>query len=241
MSSDCAPSRDVLDPQIGPQLPGMVETTHPFHGPRGLIMVGRGSDDQAHPGRARALDEQSLVADLRRRRVEALDTLLRVHGGEIQAVAFLTLRNEPDAEEVLTDTLLTAWQKIDTLRDPARLRPWLLTIAARLALRRRRRRRPQVVSLEVAAGPSGVASHAVSDAANEVALRDALNRLPPRMRAAIALHLVADLPIAEVARALGTSENTVKSQLREGRARLREALGERALPDPAPAPETGHG
>ncbi len=196
-----------------------------------------GSDDQVQPGRARALDEQSLVADLRRRETDALDALLRTYGGEIQAVAFLTLRNESDAEEVLADTMLTAWRKIDTLRDPARLRPWLLTIATRLALRRRRHRRPLVVSLDVAGGLPG----ATSDAADEIALRDTLNRLPPRMRAAIALHLVVDLPIAEVAAALGTSVNTVRSQLRVGRARLREALGDGTPPDRTQAPETDHG
>ena len=44
------------------------------------------------------------------------------------------------------------------------------------------------------------------------------------MRAVVALHDVADLPLTEVAAAVGRSENTVKSQLREARARLRRAL-----------------
>jgi DNA-directed RNA polymerase specialized sigma24 family protein len=40
----------------------------------------------------------------------------------------------------------------------------------------------------------------------------------------LVLHYYADLPVAEVAAAMGTSENTVKTQLRHGLARLRESL-----------------
>jgi RNA polymerase sigma factor (sigma-70 family) len=157
---------------------------------------------------------------IREREVDGLDDLLQRHGSELQAVAFLILRNEHDAEEVVADTLLIAWRKIETLRDPDRLRPWLLTIAARIALQRRRRLRSGVVSLDAAALMAGEEP----SIAAELDFRDAINRLPPRMRAAIALHAVADLPVAEVARVLGTSENTVKSQLREARARLRASL-----------------
>lgn len=82
--------------------------------------------------------DDRLVGDLRARRPEGLDELIHRHGAEIQAMAWMILRNASDAEEVTADTLLTAWHKIDSLRDPQRLRPWLLRIATRGALRRRR-------------------------------------------------------------------------------------------------------
>ena len=166
------------------------------------------------------LADGALVEELRQRKVDALDRLLSVHGAEIQAVAFLILRNERDAEETLSDTLLTAWRKIGSLRDPERLRPWLLTTATRLALRRRRRFVPQVISLDLAPDMPAADRSPV----DRLALRDAINALPPRMRAVVALHDVADLPLSEVAAALGRSENTIKSQLREARMRLRRAL-----------------
>lgn len=166
------------------------------------------------------LADESLVAGLREGDPRALERLLEVHGAEIQAVAYLILRNEHDAEETLADTLLTAWRKGSSLRDATRLRPWLLTTATRLALRRRRGFRPQVVSLEVAR-EIGTGERSPVD---RLALQQAINDLPPRMRAAIALHDIADLPLADVAAAVGRSENTVKSQLSEARARLRRAL-----------------
>lgn len=57
-----------------------------------------------------------------------------------------------------------------------------------------------------------------------VAVRDALRSLSPRVRAAVVLHHMAGLPVAEVAAALGVSPNTVKTQLKVGLARLREVL-----------------
>lgn len=137
-------------------------------------------------------------------------------------MAFLILRNERDAEEVLSDTLLVAWRKAGAVREEERIRSWLLTTATRLALRRRRTFRPRVVSLDVTADVAG--RHEPID--ERLSLQAAVNALPPRMRAALALHDLADLPIAEVAAAVGSSENTVKSQIREARARLRQALGD---------------
>lgn len=167
------------------------------------------------------LADESLVAELREGDVHALERLIQVHGAEIQAVAYLILRNEHDAEETLADTLMTAWRKIGSLRDPDRLRPWLLTTATRLALRRRRGFRPRIVSLELAPDVPNREPSPI----DRVALQEAINALPPRMRAVIALHDLADLPLADVAAALGRSENTIKSQLREARSRLRRDLG----------------
>ena len=182
------------------------------------------------------LADESLVAGLRERDPRALERLLELHGAEIQAVAYLILRNEHDAEETLADTLLMAWRKASTIRDASRLRPWLLTTATRLALRRRRGFHPQVVSLDVAVRAIRSRSSLLSI---DWRSRRRSTTLPPRMRAVVALHDVADLPLAEVATAVGRSENTVKSQLREARARLRRAFDDDSDPlDPRTAGRT---
>ena len=56
-------------------------------------------------------------------------------------------------------------------------------------------------------------------------MAEALAALPERIRAAVALHHIAGLTVPETAEAMGTTQNTVKSQLREGMVRLRAALG----------------
>jgi RNA polymerase sigma-70 factor (ECF subfamily) len=159
------------------------------------------------------------VNALRRGEPAVLADLLAEHGREIQGVAYLILRNRDDAEDVLMDTLLIALDRGSTLRDPQGMRQWLLKIATNQALGRRRRFR-RVTWLQLS--PEIVAP--TTDTAEHVTLVQGLATLPIRSRAAVVLHYYADLPVAEVAAAMGTSQNTVKSQLRTGLARLRELL-----------------
>ncbi|MBW3609294.1 MAG: sigma-70 family RNA polymerase sigma factor, partial [Actinobacteria bacterium] len=145
--------------------------------------------------------------------------LLAEYGAAIGGVAYLIIRDGADAEEIVMDTLVTAWRRVDQLRDDAALRTWLLRIATRHALSRRRRRRPTQPLAEASSMPA----HA-SRTLDRVVIAEALAELPQRMRAAVALHHVAGLSVRETAEAMGTSENTVKSHLRDGMKRLRAAL-----------------
>lgn len=70
---------------------------------------------------------------LRARHPEALERLLDKYGRLLQGVAFHILRSHADAEEVVIDTMATAWERIGSLRDPVALRLWLLRIAVRHA------------------------------------------------------------------------------------------------------------
>jgi RNA polymerase sigma factor (sigma-70 family) len=57
-----------------------------------------------------------------------------------------------------------------------------------------------------------------------VALRDAVGRLPNRVRAAVVLHYMVGLSVDETAAAMAVSPNTIKSELKSGLRRLREML-----------------
>lgn len=115
--------------------------------------------------------------------------------------------------------MVSAWQRIGSLRDPAALRPWLLRIATRHALARRRHD-AKTEALRDDVLPTGAAAADLE----HLALADALDRLPPRMRACLSLHYYAGLSVAETATALGISPNTAKYHLKTGLARIREAL-----------------
>jgi RNA polymerase sigma-70 factor (ECF subfamily) len=159
------------------------------------------------------------VEALRRGEPQVLAELLAQYGREIQGVAYLILRNRADAEDVLMDTLLSALDRGSSLRDADAMRQWLLKIATNHALSHRRRF-GRVKWLELSPDTPG---HAM-DTTEHVALVQGLATLPIRSRAAVVLHYYADLPVADVAAVMGTSQNTVKSQLRTGLARLRELL-----------------
>ena len=174
------------------------------------------------------------VDALRRGDPGALADLLERFGGEIHGVAYLILRDHAGAEDVLTETLLSALERASSLRDPAALRPWLLRIATNHALARRRRG-ARITLLAVMPEVPTVDP----DMADHVALLAGLAALPVRARAAVVLHYYADLSVADVALAMGTSPNTVKTQLRQALDRLRISMA-----DPPPTignPEVARG
>jgi DNA-directed RNA polymerase specialized sigma24 family protein len=90
------------------------------------------------------------IEALQGHRPEVLDVLLDRYGREIQGIAWLILRDREAAEDVLVDTLLTALDRGNQLRDPERLRPWLMRIATNRALAVRRSSAGVVARIRVA-------------------------------------------------------------------------------------------
>lgn len=163
------------------------------------------------------------VEALRRGRPEVLAELLARHGREMQAVAYLIVRDRAAAEDIVADSLLTALDRGHSLRDADALRPWLLRIATNKALRQRARA-ARVVELELVEGMTGPTRG--PDADELSALWQAVAGLPPKMRAAVGLRYYLDLPVETVATVLGVSPNTIKTQLKSALAHLRLALAD---------------
>jgi RNA polymerase sigma-70 factor (ECF subfamily) len=170
------------------------------------------------------------VQALRDRRVDALDALLEAHGREIQAVAYLILRDRALAEDVTIETLLTAFERGASIRDEGALRAWLLRVATNKALSVRRSGR-RIVDLTVVPDRNDHCPFD-DDAADRIALLAGLAQLPVQMRAAVVLRYYADLPVDAVAAALGKSPNTIKSQLQTALDRLRRSLADPEAPGP---------
>jgi RNA polymerase sigma-70 factor (ECF subfamily) len=164
------------------------------------------------------------VEALRRRRPETLGQLLEAYGRELQAVAYLILRDRLEAEDVVIETLLTAFERGGDIRDERALRAWLLRVATNGALGRKRRI-ARVVPLELTSGTASTGDLA-TEAATRITLLDGVEALPTQMRAALVLRYYADLSVDEVAAALGKSPNTIKAQLQAALDRLRTHMAE---------------
>ncbi len=153
-------------------------------------------------------------------RAAVLGEVLERQEPMLLAAARALLRNEADARDLVQTTLEIASRKAGDLRDPTALRAWLLAIQVREAFRLRRRLArlvrlsPEIVEISSSPGPD----------ADVIALGTALAKLPPRARAAVVLHYLADLSVSDVSRAMRISENTAKGHLKAGLARLREEL-----------------
>jgi RNA polymerase sigma-70 factor (sigma-E family) len=143
---------------------------------------------------------------------DAFDALFRC----AYRVAFRLLGEREDAVDVAQEALARAsvrWSSLVRGGDPT---PWVVRVAANLAVDRWRRRR--VAARAPVDGPPS------TSLPERVDLQRALSALPKRQREVVLLRYVADLPEADVARALGCSVGTVKTHASRGLAALRVAL-----------------
>jgi len=154
---------------------------------------------------------------------DALARIVGAHHDDMARIAFIICGNQDLAQDAVQAAWPQAWRKLGSLRDPERLRPWLMSVAANEARQlMRRQRRHVVVEIEVADVGS-----AQTDPAAEPGLMDlaiALRRLAPEDRALLALRYVADVDATEIGRALGMSASGVRSRLSRLVARLRSEL-----------------
>lgn len=132
-------------------------------------------------------------------------------------------------EDLAQETFLRAFRALDRFEgSSARLRPWLLTIATRLALNELERRRVPAREVDTVCERWG-GDHGNPDRHAPVigrAVQQAIADLPDAFRAAFLLREVHGLDYGEIAATLGIDVGTVKSRMSRARARLRSALAE---------------
>jgi RNA polymerase sigma-70 factor (ECF subfamily) len=190
--------------------------------------------------------EMQLIDGLRAQDPSALEILMDRYSPRLYRVAFGITRSRGDAEEVVQDTFLTLFRRIDAFEGRSALGTWLYRVAANAALIKRRGRRAEVeVSLEdylpafkadghregdrsllLADWSATPESELLSGEAREV-LEEGLALLPEHYRAILVLRDVEELSNAEVAEVLGESVALVKSRLHRARMALREVLTRR--------------
>jgi RNA polymerase sigma-70 factor (sigma-E family) len=127
------------------------------------------------------------------------------------------------AEELAQETLARVWERWSTVRSATSPDAWAFRVAFNLANSRFRRRAAEQRAYQRV----GVPRDAVDgpDAADSVAVRDAVVALPPRQRAVIVLRYFADLSVEDTASAMRCAPGTVKSLTSKAIDGLRARLG----------------
>jgi RNA polymerase sigma factor (sigma-70 family) len=153
----------------------------------------------------------------------AFARIVAAHRAEMVRVAYVVTSDWELAQDAAQAALWIAWRKLPSLRDPARLRPWLMSVVVNeaRAILRRQRRHP-VVELVIAADGPGIGDP--GDDIGQVDLANALHRLGPDDRALVALRYLADLDSTEIGALTGRSASGVRTRLSRVLDRLREEL-----------------
>src|SRR3954465_10403999 len=165
----------------------------------------------------------------------AFARIVQAHHDDMARVCQV-ITGDPDmAQDAAQAAWPIAWRKLRSIRDPEKLRPWLVTVAANEARQMlRKQHRDRLTTLDVA----DVGSHRDDPASRpaDTDLLAAIRLLPPDDRALLSLRYVAGFDATEIGKALGITSSGVRSRLSRLVDRLRPEVGDVSPPLRAPPP-----
>jgi len=189
---------------------------------------------------APVVSDEELVARARAKDFGAFEQLLDRYEDKIFRLAYRFVRNETEAKEVLQDTFLSIWRKLDTFKGDAQFGSWLYRVAANTALMRLRaqRRHPEISTEELPVGyldnygqvppPGENWAKRPDDELQSDELRrhiqSAVDGLPEIYRTVFLLRDVEGLSTEETGEILAISVPTVKTRLHRARIALRDTI-----------------
>lgn len=175
-------------------------------------------------------DDALLARRIREGDSDALGELYDRYASVALATALRVVADRQLAEDLVHDSFVAVWQKIDRFdADRGNLRSWLLTIVRNRGIDRLRAVRP---SIEVGvadeqsllrSGPNPTADDALRSLSS-AELRVAIAALPDEQRQAIELAYFQGRTYRQIAEMTGVPQGTANGRLRLALAKLREAL-----------------
>jgi RNA polymerase sigma-70 factor (ECF subfamily) len=184
-----------------------------------------------------SFDESTLVAQAREGDTRAFGELVRRYEGKIFRLAQHVTQNREDAEDVLQETFLKAYEHLDQFKGDSKFYTWIVRIAVNQALMKLRRRKTDksvsldetidtgedTITREIAAWDEDPEQRFSREELGEI-LDTAVESLEPPYRSVFVLRDIEELSTEETAEALNLSVPAVKSRLLRARLQLREKL-----------------
>ena len=153
-------------------------------------------------------------------RLELDEAIWAVHVPMLR-LALSILRHPQNAEDAVSQAVILAYQKLDTLRDPAALKAWLMKITARCCYDLLRRRKREVLSAEPLSPDVGLFEEPMQDS-----LYLKLQKLPQPQAQVLVLYYYEGYSTEEISRILGLPRPAVSMRMSRGRAKLKAMLEE---------------
>jgi RNA polymerase sigma-70 factor, ECF subfamily len=183
------------------------------------------------------VEESTLVAQARESDDRAFAELVRRYEAKIFRLAQHITQNREDAEDVLQETFLKAYEHLDQFQGQSKFYTWIVRIAVNQALMKLRRRKTDksvsmdetidtgedTVTREIAAWDEDPEQRFSREELGSI-LDSAIEGLAPPYRSVFVLRDIDELSTEETAEALGLSVPAVKSRLLRARLQLREKL-----------------
>jgi len=182
-------------------------------------------------------DESALVTAAKAGAYDAFERLVNRYEHKIYRLGLNITGNPEDAEDVLQETFLKAFENLPRFREDSRFYTWIVRIGVNQALMKlRKRRSDRLVSLDEPVEDNGDSiprdfadwhpnpEQLLGRTETREILEKAIQNLPPSFRTVFLLRDVEDLSTEETAEMLGLTISAVKARLFRARLRLREDL-----------------
>lgn len=166
------------------------------------------------------MDDRFLVARARAGDDGAFAALIKAHERSLYCTALSLLRSSWEASDAVQEAFLEAYANLQTLREPAKFRPWLARILVNICYQMLGRGRRTVPVEEV---PER-AAHVFIGSEETLDLMAALRSLDEEHRWVVALRYFHDLKVDEIAAIMDCPAGTVKSRLNRALEKLNARL-----------------
>ena len=157
-----------------------------------------------------------------RRRMK-FDGLADTYGTDLYRYAMWICGNDALAKDLVQETYLRAWKALDTLKEDAAAKSWLITILRREFARTFERKVPKFTDVDTVQVPEDE-NLQPEDRLEVHVLRRNIRKLPPKYREPLLLQVVMGYSCEEIALQLDISKSAVMTQLFRAREQLRERL-----------------
>jgi RNA polymerase sigma-70 factor, ECF subfamily len=179
------------------------------------------------------LQDEAVVQRVLAGETALFEVLMRRYNQRLYRIARMILRNDAEAEDVMQDAYVRAYQHLHQFAGKSSFATWLTRIAIHEALARKRRRgrmdeldalphNGDTMSILQSSAPSPEDGTARSQMREM--LEQAIERLPEAYRSVVVLREVEEMSVAETAAGLGLTEAVVKTRLHRAHAMLRKEI-----------------
>jgi len=183
------------------------------------------------------LRDEEVVARVLAGETALFEILMRRYNQRVYRVSRAILRDDAEAEDVMQDAYVRAYEHLGQFAGRAAFSTWLTRIAIHEALARKRRRgrmeeldalpaNGDSMSILKSSAPTPEAGTAQAEARQ--LLEEAIEHLPENYRTVVVLREVEEMSVAETAQSLGVTDAVVKTRLHRAHAMLRKELYTRA-------------
>jgi RNA polymerase sigma-70 factor (ECF subfamily) len=177
------------------------------------------------------LTEQELIEECRSGNLQSFSKLVGLTSGFAFSIAFRMLGDEEQAKDIVQETMITIWGKIQDIKSPETFKTWLYRIVVNKCYDQLRKRKKQQEFRADEKTWELISNHTSSDQCSELEYRETAqiinlltDRLSPKQKAVFVLCDLEEMSNEEISAITGMSRRNVKSNLHYARGKMNEMI-----------------